>query len=56
MATEAMYLVDPAVQEAIHAPNKTWTLSVNYLFAGVFGNGQDPSKQSSGLSRFETIG
>ena len=44
METETMYLVDPAVKQAIHAPNKNWTLSIPYLFGG--GTAGDPSKRS----------
>jgi len=42
MAIEAMYLTDPDVKKAIHAPNKDWELSVDYLYGG--GPNQDPSK------------
>lgn len=41
-AIEAMYLADPAVKEAIHAPNKDWALGVDYLFGGE--SDFDPSK------------
>ena len=37
-----MYLADPAVKEAIHAPNKDWALGVDYLFGGE--SDFDPSK------------
>lgn len=41
---------DPAVKKAIHAPDKVWVESVNYLFGG--GTAGDPSKWSeSDLSK-----
>ena len=42
MVTQTMSLVDPAVREAIHAPNKVWNQSVYYLFGG--GPDDDPSE------------
>ena len=51
MVTEAMCFADPVVKRAIHAPNKTWELSVDYLFGGA---NQDPSKWSFGSFKFET--
>lgn len=52
MVIKAMYLVDPVVKKAIHAPNKDWEESVDYLFGG--GPNEDPSKRSSGSFIFET--
>lgn len=38
-----MYLVDPDVKKAIHAPDKVWVDGVPYMFGG--GPGDDPSKR-----------
>ena len=46
-----MSLVDPAVKQAIHAPDKDWEESVFYTFGG--GQGDDPSEWSD-LSKLTT--
>ena len=46
MVIETMYLADPAVKKAIHAPDKDWELGVDYMFGGE--SDFDPSKRSSG--------
>ena len=39
-----MFLVDPVVKKAIHAPDQVWNQSVYYLFGG--GPDDDPSEWS----------
>ena len=48
-----MYLADPVVKKAIHAPNKDWAMSVEYFFGGREQE-DDTSKRSSGLFTLET--